>query len=399
MKVLHVSPAYYPAHRYGGPIKSIHGLNRALVELGERVTVFTTNVDGPEMLDVPLGSPVDVDGVEVFYFPVAWPRAYLRAPCLDQALAQHVSAFDLVHIHGLYLYPTMAAARACRRQGVPYVISPRGMLDPHAIHLRSTWKKKLYIWLVEKRNLRGAAALHFTASEEQQLVAQSGWRLPGFVVPNALNLAEFPELAEQDATGKTIGESVLFLSRIHPKKGLDLLIPAFAQVVAQRPGAKLHLVGPDEDGYLAQVKAWIASHKLEDHVTYAGMLLGQDKLHAYQQADLFVLPSYSENFGIVVIEAMACGKPVVITDRVNICQDVKQARAGLVTRCDANEIAQAILTLLADPVLAREMGRRGRKLVEEKFTWERAAAEMVGQYRQIVARKNSSLTGGSPAVG
>jgi len=304
---------------------------------------------------------------------------------MTDALKHQVKTFDLVHINGLYLYPTMAASRACRRQRVPYMISPHGMLDPHAIRFQSTWKKKLYIWLIEKRNLRGAAALHFTSFEEQQLVAQSGWQLPGFVVPNALDLAEFPEPGGDTATSETNGESVLFLSRIHPKKGLDLLIPAFAQVVARRPGVKLHLVGPDENEYLAQVRSWIAAYRLEDHVICSGMLLGQEKLRAYQHCTLFVLPSYSENFGIVVIEAMACGKPVVISDRVNIYREVAQAGAGLVTACDANDIAQAIVTLLADPARAREMGRRGRKLVEEKFTWERAAAEMLAMYRQIVA--------------
>jgi glycosyltransferase involved in cell wall biosynthesis len=323
----------------------------------------------------------------VFYFPVTWPRAYVRAPRLGRGLEHRVKAFDLVHIHGLYLYPTMAAARACRRKGVPYVISPRGMLDPNAIRLRSTWKKRLYLWLIEKRNLRGATALHFTSSEEQRLVTQSGWQLPGFVVPNALDLADFPEpSAEADdlADGSNGEESVLFLSRIHPKKGLDLLVPAFAQVVANRPGVNLHVAGPDENGYLAQVQAWVASFDLKDRVTYPGMLLGREKIRAFQQSDLFVLPSYSENFGIAVIEAMACGKPVVITDRVNICRDVEQAGAGLVTRCDSNEIAQAILTLLADPARAREMGRRGRKLVEEKFTWERAAARMLRMYHRIL---------------
>lgn len=384
IRILQVTPTYYPAHRHGGITKAVHELSRKLVELGAMVTVFTTNIDGPDTLDVPLAQPIDIKGVGVYYFPVTRPRAYLYAPQMDSALRRRVNEFDMVHINGLYLYTTMAAARACRRQGVPYVVTPHGMLDPHAIQLRSTWKKKLYLGLVEKHNLRRAAALHFTTSGEQQLVAQSGWRLPGFVVPNALNLADFPEPAADTAASGSNGETVLFLSRITPKKGLDLLIPAFAQVVANRPGVKLHLVGPDENGYLAQVQAWIASHHLENHVIYSGMLLGQEKMAAFQQSSLFVLPSYSENFGIVVIEAMACGKPVIITDRVNICEDVAQAGAGLVTHCDVDEIAQAILSLLADPARAREMGRRGRKLVEEKFTWERAAANMLNMYRQII---------------
>jgi glycosyltransferase involved in cell wall biosynthesis len=394
LRILQVLPYYYPAHRYGGPIQVVRGLGRELVDLGVDVTVFTTVRDGPRDLDVPIEREVNVDGLKVHYFPLDFPRSYVRSSACAAALGRRAKEFDLVHIHGIYLHPTAAASRMCRRQGVPYVISPHGMLDPYAINAKNRWKKRLYLALVERKDLEHAAALHFTTAEEQRLAASLGIPFRSFVVPLGLDLAEFTgadtlsgaDWQEDDARGAT----VLFLSRIDPKKGLDLLIPAIARVAAARPATRLIIAGPDNNGYLRQVQRLVAQHRLQDRVTYPGMLLGDEKLRALRRADVFVLPSYSENFGIVVLEAMACSKPVVITNRVNIFREVVNSGSGLATPCDPEAIAKAILFVLDSPEQAREMGRRGRSLVEETFTWSSAAQRMLEQYARLVNPAPSS---------
>lgn len=388
MRILHVTPYYLPAYRYGGPIYSVHGLCKALVHTGASVTVFTTNVDGDRDLDVPVETPVLIEGVTVYYYPVQRPRGYVYSARLRQALSARLSEFDLVHIHGLYLYPTAVAARLCRRFNIPYLIAPRGMLDSYAMKASSLpgrLRKQLYLRLIENRNLEGAVALHFTAHDELRHSLYSCAPERAAIVANGLDIDRFP-LRNETAV---CPDCVLFLGRIHPKKGLDLLIPAFAQVVKERPTARLRLAGPDNDGYLAHVKTLIAHYQLQDHVQYDGMLLGKEKENAMQRAALFALPSYSENFGIAVIEALAYGTPVLISNRINIHRDVIKARCGIVTACEVDAIAQGILQMLRYPSEASEMGQRGRRLVEVNYTWTAVARSMLSVYEKIIATRRA----------
>jgi len=386
LRILQVLPFYLPAHRYGGPVQSVHGLARSLVGLGADVTVFTTDIDGPGNLDVPLEREIALDGVRVWYFPVGSPRSWTRAPRLGAALALRVKEFDLVHVHGLFQYPTLVSCRACRRRGVPYVLSPRGMLDPHAIRVKSTVKKRLYLALFEGRNLKRATALHFTSAEERTLAAEMSFRTRGFVVPNGLDLVAFPDVPRSHPQRESLQNTILFLGRMSKKKGLDLLIPAFAQVVAAHPTARLTLAGPDNEGYLSTVEALISQHGLQDSVRYVGMLLGKDKLDALRGAAFLVLPSYSENFAMVVIEALACRTPVVVSDRVNVWPAVVQSQAGLVTACDVSALADAMLEMLGDRDQMREMGDKGRELVEREFTWDRLGKKMLDVYVGFLGR-------------
>ncbi|MBI4698932.1 MAG: glycosyltransferase [Nitrospirae bacterium] len=389
MRVLHIVPCYMPAYRYGGPIKSVHELCVKLVESGLDVTVFTTNADGPENLDVPVGEEVNINGVKVFYFPLARPRSFFRSPQLLTTLIKRIYEFDLIHIHWLYVYPTLVVARECRKLNVPYIISPRGMLDPYSIARKSYVKKKLYISLIEKKNLESAKAVHFTSADEQRLAKTLGINFSGFIVPNGLNLRDYPDSngLHEKSEYSPDREMILFLSRIHPQKGLDLLIKAFAVIAQERPRAKLVIAGPDNSGYMGEIETLITQYGLNGKVTYMGMLEGKKKIDAFRNASVFVLPSYSENFGMAVAEAMACSRPVVITDRVNICHDVAEYKAGLITSCNPQEIAEAIIRILENPQLGREMGMNGRRLVEERFNWDMAASKMIMAYKDILKDK------------
>ncbi|HLK11195.1 MAG TPA: glycosyltransferase [Candidatus Binatia bacterium] len=386
MKVLHVAAALAP--RYGGPSRACPELCRALVRHGAQVTIYSTNIDGDSDLDVPLDRSVADEGVAIRYFPVQPPRQYKCSLPLARALRDTIPDFDIVHVHSLYLFTSAVAAHYCRRFAVPYLVRPHGTLDPYIVR-RHRGRKWVYERLVERRNLDHAAGLHFTTLEEAELARPFGFRAPAVVVPNGIDVRRFERLPSHGrfrARHPEIGNRklVLHFGRINFKKGLDLVAEALGRL-RTRDDWHLAVVGPDDEGYGTQVRTWLTRAGIARRATFTGLLLDPATLEALVDADVFVLPSYSENFGLAVVEAMACGLPVVISDRVNIWREVAAARAGLVIPCDAIVLADAIRTLLDDPERGRTMGVRGRRLVHERLTWDAAAAEMVRVYRSILA--------------
>ena len=315
MKLLHVIPTYLPARRYGGPIFATHALCAALAAQGCEVTVVTTNVDGPGVSDVPLGVPVIMDGVTVKYFASPVLRRLYYSPAMGREIALHCGEFDLVHLHSVFLWPTRAAARCARRHRVPYVLSPRGMLVKDLIARKSRWAKRAWISIVERGNLEHAAAIHITSETERIELQRFGFRLPRiFEVPNGVSLGSTetgagdlpPEV--QRALGGA-GPVVLCLGRINWKKGLDRLIAAMAEL----PEATLLIVGNDEEQHSAQLAAQAEREGVANRVVFSGPVYGPAKYGLLQRATVFALPSYSENFGTVVLEAMSQGCPVVVT--------------------------------------------------------------------------------------
>lgn len=389
MKILHVTSDL--ALRHGGPAKVVPELCRALARHGQDVTLYTTNFDVHGVLEVPTHRPVAADGFTIRYFPVGRPRKWKYSWGLWQELRRQVAGFDVVHIHNLYLFSNVMAAHYCRKYRLPYVISVHGTLDP-VIRRKSRIKKALYNVLIEKRNLDHAAAIHYTAHNEMELGHQAMLiRAPGVVVPWGLDLAEYAALPVRGtfrAGHPEIGDKliVLFLSRINFVKGLDLLARSYGMIARQRRDVHLVIAGPDNEGYGVQVRQWLAAEGVLDRVTFTGMLLGEEKLAVLGDADLFVLPSYSESFGIVVAEAMACGLPVVISNRVNICREVAQAQAGMVIDCDAGQLTAALLALLEDPPNRKLMGENGKRLVAATFSWDEVAGQMIKVYNNILNR-------------
>ena len=188
MRILHVVPTYLPATRYGGPIYSVHGLCKALAAAGHDVHVMTTNVDGAGDSDVPLGTPVDLDGVRVHYYPSSRVRRLYWSPPLRRALAAEVGDFDIVHLHSIFLWPSVAAGRAARRARVAYLLSPRGMMVPELISIKSRQAKTVWMRLFDRAMVEGAAALHVTSDLEALEAERFGWRLPPrIVVPNGVD--------------------------------------------------------------------------------------------------------------------------------------------------------------------------------------------------------------------
>ena len=385
MKILHIIPCYLPAYRYGGPVASVHGLSQALVKSGGDVTVFTTNADGDQTLDVPIDQECWLDGVKVFYFKVQRPFSYFYSAGLRRALKKRLHEFDLVHIHWLYVYPTLVAARECLKQGVPYFLAPRGMLDSNAIHMKGFYKKKLYLKLVERSHLYGARGLHYTSQGEmkQSIVAKQS--IPSFVVNNGLDLDKYNNINPLNSFDEQFPEikdkkNVLFLGRINYIKGLDLLATAWKMVIKEIPDAHLIIAGPDNDDYKKKIVAQLQDDKVLSNTTFTGLLSDAEKISAFRRVQVFVAPSYLESFGMSIIEAMASKKPVVVTDRVNIYPEIVDCDAGIVTSCNSEDIANALITLLKDPKKAKIMGSNGYNLVKEKFDWQLIAADMKKLY-------------------
>jgi glycosyltransferase involved in cell wall biosynthesis len=387
MKILHVIANLAP--RYGGPSKACWEMARAVARLGHEVSIYTTNQDGPGKLAVPLDHAVYREGVEIRYFPIQAPRFWGTSLPLALALSRKIPATDLVHIHSLYLFHDLVAGHCCRRYHIPYLMRPHGTLDPF-IHRRHRWRKGLMERLFEHRNIRQAAALHFTTAEEARLASPFTFQTPGVVVPLGIDLAEFKELPEPGQFRKyypEIGDKqiILFFGRINFKKGLDILAKAFGRVARRRDDVHLVIAGPDNDGYGTQVRAWLAAEGVLDRATFTGMLLGTEKLAVLRDANIFVLPSYSENFGLAVIEAMAAGLPVIISDQVNIWREVQAYQAGRVIPCDAVALADQLVALLDHPADATAMGQRGMSIVKELYQWDKVAEALIEVYANVIA--------------
>jgi glycosyltransferase involved in cell wall biosynthesis len=403
VRLLHVVPTYLPAWRHGGPAVSVHGLCKALAARGHEVTVLTTDVHGVSTLDVQLGKPVPIDGVAVWYFPVAPPRRLYRSPELGAALARELEereSFDLVHLHSVFLWPTAAAARAAERAGVPYLVAPRGMLVRDLLRRRGRLRKQLWIRLVERRTLARAAGLHATSEIEKEeirlLGGELGLQLPDIhVVPNGVDAARWDAARGRRKLAPLVGAVLqrrpllLFLGRLSWKKGLDRLVSALALLSEQLPEVTLALAGNDEEGCWARLNRQAGREGVADNLKYLGFVQGDDKAALLHGADLLVLPSYSENFGNVVLEAMAAGLPVVVTPEVGLAGVVREHEAGVVVPGDPPRLAAALCGLLADASGLQAMGRRGAEAAARRFGWGAVAARMEEVYSELLAARGS----------
>lgn len=351
----------------------MHGLCKALAAQGHEVHVYTTNVDGPGESPVPLDRPVLQDGVAITYFATGWPRRIYRAPAMAARLADTVTDFDLVHIHAMFLWPGLAASRSARRAGVPYVVSPRGMLVPELIARKSRLAKTAWLRLFDRHMLREAAAVHVTSPVERDDMRSLGIETRRvLVIPNGIDVPAFC------ATQSVSQLQLLYIGRLHPKKGVDVLLQAMALL----PGVPLAIGGDGEAEYVAELKRLTRRLQLNDRVSFLGHLDDVAKWREYRQASLFALPSRSENFANVVLEAMAAGCPVLVSPAVGLADTVARQDCGRVVQRDPREIAVAVRELLDQPELRRRMGKNGQTAARA-FGWEHVACSMADSYREL----------------
>lgn len=324
---------------------------------------MTTNVDGRGTLDLPVGIETDVEGVRVRYFHSAIPRIYWSRG-MQQALNRETRAFDLIHIHSVFLWPGIAASREARKAGIPYVISPRGMLVPELIAQKSRLSKNLWLRLTGRRDFGAASAIHFTSVLERQDAERLAVPIPhAFVIPNGIDAPEPPAVERE-------GALLLYLGRITRKKRIDLAIQSLRRV----PSARLVIAGNDEEQLVPDLREIAARCGVAARVDFTGPVYGAAKWELLARATLFILQSDSENFGNAVLEALAMGTPVMLSSRVGVADEVVAFGAGVIG-------SERLEELLSDPVLRAEMGRRGQELVQERFSWKEVAARMENAYR------------------
>jgi len=382
VRVLHVTPYFAPAYRYGGPPRSILGLCRALGDAGVDVEVFTTTANGDEPL-TPSPQGTVYDGVRVRYFPLAWPQRYWRAAGLRSALKRAAAGADLIHVHGLWNMTSWAGVAAARAAGKPYVVSPRGMLQPEA-RQRHREMKSLAFWGIERANLRDAALLHATSALEGRELTQYG--PPVMLIPNGVTIQAAPAAAVERLRARaglhTGDEVVTFLGRLHPIKRLDLLAEAFAIVHHARPNARLVIAGPDEGGYRQDVEAMFAP--VASETRWLGALDDEAIAALLASTDVLAQCSDSESFGMSVAEALAAGVPVVVTKRSGWAE-VDAIGCGFSVAHEPVSIADGILRVL-DHADRASLRARSSAWARKTFAWEVVGTSMRDAYAQVIAR-------------
>lgn len=353
----------------------------ALMARGHEVTVASTNDGGREVRQVPLQKVLVERGVPTIFFSRSFPF-YTYSPSLARWVRLTVQDFDLVHAHALFSFPPVAATRIARQRRTPYVLRPLGTLSEWGRTNRHPYLKSLSLRLFELRLLREAGAVHVTSLAEAEEVAAVCPDARTEIIPNPVQID--PEQQSGSATHKKSANRILFLSRIDEKKGLDLLLRALARVVEQVPAARLTIAGDGEPRYIAQLKALAHEIGVDEAIDWVGYVEGHAKRTAFEEADVFVLPSRSENFGIAVAEAMGARLPVVVSGAVGLKADVAESSAGIVSETDPRSLSDAITDLLTHPDKATGMGARGHAFVKASLSPEVIASQLENLYTELV---------------
>jgi len=387
-KVLHVIPSVAP--RYGGPSQAIYTMCRALQEEGTEILIATTNADGSGEVPVALGERVIYQGVGTIFFARQWSEALKYSRPLALWLEDNVKDFDLAHIHAVFSHACVAAARACRKRHVPYLVRPLGTLDPWSLKRKSA-RKRLFWHLGVNRMLRGAAAIHYTTEEEQRLAEANLKLTGGVVVPNSIDLSFVEQPIEpfyQRRPELRNNPYILALSRIHPKKGFELLIESFAAL--KRRGMfghwRLVIAGDGDAEYVNRLKALARLEGLNGDAIFVGWLDNDNKYAALKGASLMALPSYQENFGIALIEAMAYGVPVLVSPHVNLAPEIVETGAGWIAALSKENLSTTLAEALGNERERKQRGDRGRALAQS-FDAPIVAKKLLDLYQTLIAER------------
>lgn len=399
MRILQIVPSI--SLIYGGPSQMVLGLAPALARQDIKVTVITTNSNGDtgqRPLNVPLNQVIEKDGYQIIYFKCAPFRRYKFSIDLFRWLNAHASEFDLAHIHALFSPVSSIAATICHRQKLPYILRPLGTLDPADLQKKQKLKK-LYAAVLESPNLANAAAVHFTSEQEAKVSERFGQVTKDLVLPlGVAGLEEkYNEIIHYERKKEilhkyNISENIpliLFMSRIDPKKGLNLLIPALEKLLSEKLNFHFVLAGtnPQNLSYEQKIKTQIENSILKSSTTITGFVTGELKSVLLQAADLFVLPSYYENFGIAVAEAMVVGTPVAISDRVHICDEIRNSKSGWVCEIDVQALTNVLREALKKPEERQYRGLQAQQYALQHYSWDAIASQIIVRYRDIIFHK------------
>lgn len=373
---------------YGGPTKVVLELAESIAKLNVSVDIVSTNANGSTNLNVPLNQWIIEKYYRVQYFPYLDLLDYKFTGSMTKWLFKNVPNYDIVHTNAIFSYPVIAAHWACQFWKVPYISTPHGMMEPWALAYKA-WKKRLYFTFLEKPSLQTANALQMIASTEAIHIKTLGLKTPLVFVPNGINSTDFASLPSLDIFYTKFPETrdktlIIFLGRIDPKKGLDLLAPAFAKVYEKFPETHLIVAGPDNTGFLPTAEGYFIEAGCRDAVTFTGMLRGDTKYAALAAANIYVAPSYSEGFSMSVLEGMAAGLPCVITTGCNF-PEAGMANGASIVDIDADQIADALIKFLQDSIQAKATGDRARQFILDNYTWDSIASKMLSVYQDLIS--------------
>lgn len=380
-----MSPSYFPAHKFGGPIQSVYQLNNHLSEYVD-IEIVTTNAGLKNNSDVIPNKQTKLNNIPITYFSFLGYEHYNFSIKMLIYLLKNVKNFDIVHITAVWNLPVFAASFACWLFKKPYIISPRGTIYAETMALGSSLFKKIYYQLIAKWCLKNASKIHYTSRDEMQKVEQFLGLKNGFVLANGLDFEQFssieklkfPDFIPQN-------DYILFLGRIDAKKGLDILFEAFQKLIIDFPNLNLIIAGPDSNNYKIELQKQIIELNSAENVIFVGEVLADNKLSLYKFAKFFVLTSYSENFGMSVVEAMACKCPVLISDKVGIFEEILENNAGEIVKTNIDSVVIGLKKLMIMTNDEREIRvNNALNLVHRKYYIKYISESFSAIYKEII---------------
>jgi len=391
MRIAYVSPYYRPAYLYGGPVNGSAALCEGMARAGAEVTVLTTNANGEGTLDVLLRQPVDVEGVTVYYYPLALGGlSYSYSRELRNAAATRVRGFDLVVIATIWGHPLIPTARACIRHRVPYIIPAEGQLNPWAM-ARKGMKKALYMRAVAHRFINRAAGIRCTDPLEADAVDKLGFRPPTFIVPNPIRASDYKNPRGSGGWRGRLNipadaRILLFLGRLERIKRPDIAVDVLGAAQVLPWDVHLIVAGPDEAGLVPQLKYQASGLGCSAKLHFTGLLNREDVASILSEAELLMMPSeIQENFGMSALEALASGVPVLVSEGVPVGKWAHNVGAGRVVPCTAADFRTSALELLSHPDHLSAMGANGQNLVGRHFDIDVVARQMLSEFVAIIA--------------
>ncbi len=387
LKILHVIPSVAACR--GGPSKAVIEMVRSLNDIGHNAEIATTNDNGPDELNVTLGTLIEHKGAPTRFFKRFSPnlsaaREFAYSSSFTHWLSSNITHYDVIHVHAIFSYCSSYAMYLARKKAMPYIVRPIGQLQHWSLE-QSSLKKTIYLKLIERRNIESASKVHFTAESESQ-EARQRFTLQGTVIPLGIHpplKARFSksELMRRYSV-KSSKFTLLYLSRLHQKKGLELLLHALSR--STNTDYTLLIAGDGEPNYKDDLTSLVSTLKIGDRCHFLGHVDGDEKVALLTHSDLYALTSYSENFGISVIEAMSYGLTPLVSKEVALAQVVNDHKLGFVCRTDVDDIRVTLERIFDNQKDLTSLGTKAQQYTSNHLGWPNIARELTSLYESLI---------------